>query len=162
PRVLVVNQVFAERHWPGQDPIGKRLHVGGTDGALAEVVGVARTHRYLWSGEAPMEMIYQPFAQSQKRRMTMLLATDGPSAALAGPLREAVRAFSPDLPVHDVRSIEDHWQQRAVSVSNLLIRSVACMGALGLGLALVGLYGVVAYSASKRTREIGIRVAIGA
>src|SRR6185436_10351830 len=100
--------------------------------------------------------------QTKPRQMILLARSIGDAAALAAPLREVVRGLDPNLPIFNVRTMEDLYRMRAVSVFNVLVTIVAGMGAMGLGLAIVGLYGLVAYAASRRTREIGIRMAIGA
>lgn len=162
PRVLIVNEVLARKYWPGVDPIGKRVRLEGPDGPWAEVVGVARTHKYLWIGEAATEFAYRPFAQSDQRRMVLLLRARGEAAALAAPLRELVRSIDADVPMHDVRTMSDLYEMRAVSMPRMIVETVGALGLLGLALALVGLYGLMAYSVNRRTREIGVRMAIGA
>src|SRR5262249_37310511 len=161
-RVAVVNEAAARKYWPGQDAIGKRLRLERADGPWAEVVGVARTHKYLWSGEPPIDYVYLPAAQTERRQMTLLVECEGDARGLAAPLRELVRSLDPDMPVHDLRTMEDFFEKRAVTMPRMIVDTVGSMGVLGLSLALVGLYGLMAYSVSRRTREIGIRMAGGA
>jgi putative ABC transport system permease protein len=162
PPVVIVNEEMARRHWPGQDPLGKRLRRGGADGPWAEVVGVARTHRYMWIGEALQPFLYMPYAQSDLLRMTVMLQADGDPRALARPLQDLVRTLGPDVPMHNVRTMEELFLTRGVGIPRMLVQTVGAMGLLGLTLALVGLYGLMAYTVSRRTREIGIRMAVGA
>ncbi len=162
PRVAVVNQEMASRYWPNQDAIGKRFRLGDRNGPWVQVVGVARTTKYLWIAEPPMPFVYLPFAQNPKTQMSLITQSWGDPASLAAPLREMVRQYDPSLPVFDVRTMEEFYRMRAVNVPNMLVSLVSAMGLMGLALAMVGLYGLVAYSVACRTREIGIRMAIGA
>jgi ABC-type antimicrobial peptide transport system permease subunit len=94
--------------------------------------------------------------------MILLAQSSGDPASLVTPLREVVRGLDVNLPIYNVRTMEELYRMRAISVFNVLIGIVGAMGGMGLGLSIVGLYGLVAYAASRRTREIGIRMAIGA
>ena len=94
--------------------------------------------------------------------MIMVAQSAGDPASLVTPLREVVRGLDANLPIYNVRTMEEFYRMRAVSIFNVLVGTVAAMGLMGLGLSIVGLYGLVAYAASRRTREIGIRMAIGA
>jgi ABC-type antimicrobial peptide transport system permease subunit len=94
--------------------------------------------------------------------MSLIVETEGDPAAIATPLREAVRGLDPNQPIYNVRTLSSFYEQRAIPVVVMLTQMVATMGLLGLTLALVGLYGLIAYSVSRRTQEIGIRMAIGA
>jgi putative ABC transport system permease protein len=94
--------------------------------------------------------------------MSLIVETHGDPAGIAAPLRAVVRGIDPNQPIYNVRTVSSFYEQRAISVAMTLMQVVATMGLLGLTLALVGLYGLIAYSVSRRTQEIGIRMAIGA
>jgi|RhiMethySRZTD1v2_1073278.scaffolds.fasta_scaffold04716_2 putative ABC transport system permease protein len=162
PRVAIVNETFAAHYWPGQNPIGKRLRLDSADRAFAEVVGVAANVKYFFIVESPVEFVYLSQMQVSLPRTTLLVRTRDAAAGLASPVRDAVRAIDPNMPVFGVRTLEDFYASRIVYTSQLVVGSVVGMGSMGLVLALVGLYGLVSYNAQRRTREIGIRIAVGA
>jgi predicted permease len=163
PRVAVVNEAMAARYWPGQDPIGKRVRLFNRDGQpWAEVVGIAANNKYNWIGEGPTPWLYLAQRQDLGFRTTLIVASDSDAAALAAPLREIVKDLDSNMPVSGVRTIEEFYYGNASGIVRALVRVVGTMGLLGLSLALVGLYGLVAYAAVRRTREIGIRMAVGA
>ena len=162
PRVAIVNQPFAQHYWPNQDPIGKRFQTLGDEKEWVQVVGLAKTSKYIFIAEAPVEFVYFPHRQKKLREMTLLAQSQGDPGGLAAPLREMVRGLDPNMPIYNVRTMEQFYQMRAISIFRVLVSTVAGMGAMGLGLAIVGLYGLVSYAAARRTREIGIRMAIGA
>jgi len=162
PRVAIVNERFAERYWPNQNPIGKRFRLGGPAGDWVEVVGLARMSKYNALVEPPMTFIYLPLSQNFRTEMTLLVATSGPSDGLAQPLRRLVKSTDANQPVFALRSIEQYFYDRATHVMNTLTAMVGGMGLLGLALALSGIYGVMSWTVARRRREIGIRMAIGA
>jgi putative ABC transport system permease protein len=162
PRVAVVNEELANRYWPGKDPVGQRFRIDSRSGPWVDVVGVAKTIKYLWIAEAPTEFLYLPLAQHPQKSMTLLAESIAGPLSLVAPLREAVRGLDANQPIYNVRSYEDFYRHRAIGVPNLIIETVGAMGVMGLALAMAGLYGLVAYAAGRRTREIGIRMAIGA
>jgi predicted permease len=162
PRVAVVNQRLAETYWPDENPIGKRLRLGGPQGDWVEVVGLARMSKYNGLVEPPMEFLYLPLAQNFRTQMTLLIATSGPSDDIAQPLRRLVKSIDSNEPVFALSGIEQYFNERATRVMNALTAVVGGMGLLGLALALSGIYGVMSWSVTRRRREIGIRMAVGA
>jgi len=162
PRVALINKAMAARFWPQQNPIGKRVRlVDRQDQPWVEVVGVTADNKFNWIGEGPTTWLYLPQRQDVGSRSTLLVDTVGDAAALAGPVREIAKEIDPNMPI-SVRTMEDFYYGNASALVVMLTSVVGAMGLLGLLLALVGLYGLVAYAAARRTREIGIRMAVGA
>jgi predicted permease len=160
--VAIINEQFARKYYPNRDPIGKRLRLYSADGPLVEIIGVAKQSRYVFPVEPLMEYLYLPLSQNPATAMTVMLQTEGPSSAAAEPLREMVRRLDSHQPIYGVRTMEEFFDVRATKTFGLFIKALTALGTLGLVLAMVGLYGLMAYSVSLRQREIGIRMAIGA
>jgi predicted lysophospholipase L1 biosynthesis ABC-type transport system permease subunit len=162
PRVAIVNETMARRYWPAANAVGQRLTLGGLSGGVVEVVGVARDSMYLSPAEMPQKMLYLPLRQHPRSAMTVLAQTAGPSAAPLAAMRDVVRRVDAAVPSFDAQTIERFYDGLAVSIARVVLSLVAGIGIMGVALTVIGLYGLVSYSVNRRTREIGIRVAVGA
>src|SRR6266481_4851170 len=162
PRVAVVNEQFAKHYWPGGDAVGKRIRLESRAGTLVEIVGIAQTIKYQGSIEKPMDFLYMPLAQHPVPRMVLMLRSSGDPLQLIQPVKDVVRTLDPNLPMLHIMSYEDYYLNQAVEGPRIAMKLVGAMGGVGLVLAVAGLYGLVAYNVSRRTREIGIRIALGA
>jgi predicted permease len=160
--VAVINQTMAKRLWPGASAIGRRFRAGAPDAPAITVVGIAQDGKYRDVAENPQPYLYLPLAQRYAPSATLVVRTAGEPLSAVPAVRGVVRSLDPSLALEDVKTLDALVVGRAMLPYRVGSGFAAALGGVALTLSLMGLYGLVMFVVSQRTREIGIRMAIGA
>jgi predicted permease len=161
PRVAIVNRVLARLLWPDEPAVGKRLVIGRN---VFEVIGVVGEGCYWAITDRARPLVFFPLAQNYRGRLTLVVRTEANPAPLNAAVQQVVRGLDPDLPLHDLRTMKQQMARSPLALMPVRMGATlaGAQGMIVLLLAILGIFGLVSFSVTRRTREIGIRMALGA